>query len=264
MSEEKIDWRWWYEMVKKTNIHIALSWKVDHPIYQGRQVTVQYEQMTGPWGSLVRGCGSLSVHQKHAIHQRRDELSNKLNWQNKSLHDETNAAWQLNQVFWILEKSSCVNQHCLLNIFPFLLSNPPLTKDAETNGGQQICWQGLDGRKKHTCPPGKSLLNTAVGLRLAFPLSTHQREPIPPPTLPPPWSPVDRGFPFSHCHSSNLSTDLLTSVDLVALECSSGNVCQGLVGWFWLWPPNPPSCPDRLCCPEVSRNGRSMWLKSGQ
>ena len=129
-------------------------------------------------------------------------------------------------------KSSCVNQHCLLNIFPFLLSNPPLTKDAETNGGQQICWQGLDGRKKHVCPPGKSLLNTAVGLSRAFPLSTHQREPIPPPSLPPsptPPSPVDRGFSFSHCHSSNLSTDLLSSVDLVAPKCSSGNVCQGSV-----------------------------------
>ena len=40
---------------------------------------------------------------------------------------------------------------------------------------------------------------------------------------------------------------------------------QSTVGWFWLWPPNPPSCSDLLClCPEVSRNGQTMWLKSRQ
>ena len=139
-----------------------------------------------------------------------------------------------------------------------------MIRDAETKYGP-ASKSGGGWVPGSTCVLRACFLNTAVSLSPAFPLSTHQREPIPPPPSHPRSPVVDGGFP-----RPIVSLYLLSSVDPVARQsvaeyigmCAKG---QSTVGWFWLWPPKPPSASDLLClCPEVSRNGQTMWLKSRQ
>ena len=70
-----------------------------------------------------------------------------------------------------------------------------------------------------TCVLRACFLNTAVSLSPAFPLSTHQREPIPPPPSHPRSPVVDGGFP-----RPIVSLYLLSSVDPVARQSVAGYI----------------------------------------
>ena len=139
----------------------------------------------------------------------------------------------------------CWNKWCLAN----LVSGGGCKEEARVSSGQELA--------QHCSRPQASLSS------IDPPEGTH------PPSHPPSPTPHHRwieGFSspiVTHPTSLQIFSPQLTQLhsSVAVGMCAKG---QSTVWWFWLWPPNPPSCPDRLCCPEVSRNGRSMWLKSGQ
>ena len=183
------------------------------------KVTLQYEQMTGPWGSLVRGCGLLSIAPKTHIFV---SISGQMNCQKsksgkKSLYNKPKAGCQLNQVLWIHIRREHLCQPALpFEYVPFSAFKSTSDQRCQNKWSlaNLVAGRGVVARKKHVCPLGKSLLNTAVGLSpQPFLYRPTRGNPSPsiPPSLPPP--PPDHpwieGFPSPIVsHPTSLSPQL--------------------------------------------------------
>ena len=148
-----------------------------------------------------------------------------------------------------MEGSICVNQLGLLKIFHSTLSNPPLIKDLETNGGSSKA--GLAGGYIEAARVSSELgrfLNTAVPASAFQPFSSIDPPEGPHPPSPPPITGGSEGFPRRPIVSYPTS---LSPVDRVITRVwdQESNVCQGSVGCLMVLalasksPTNPPIHP---------------------